>query len=126
MTLEVDTWCVVFGAMGVLIVGLFSLTAVLGALRHKPVQPIRLDDEISEQKWYQDEDGEATEESQEIHSCLGQRMAIAVFSAAGLASALASLVMSTRSRHSLLVPLWLQSGTWVSKFHTKKKFRDIC
>lgn len=68
---------------------------------------------------YEDEDGQATEASQAAFSDLFQRLALIVASAAGLALAAASAVL-TLTRHEtstdshLVIQQWLQFGNWVS------------
>lgn len=63
---------------------------------------------------YEDEDGTATEESQEAYSDFLPRLILLLTSAIASTDALISAVLtSTRSHPSLSVEQWLQFATWV-------------
>lgn len=65
---------------------------------------------------YEDEDGEATEESQGAYSDFIPRLILILISVVACLDALATAVLTTTRPHlSLTLEQWLQFGTWVSK-----------
>lgn len=63
---------------------------------------------------YEDEDGTATEESQEAYSDFVPRLILILISAVASIDALVTAILtSTRSQTSLSVEQWLQFATWV-------------
>lgn len=78
-------------------------------LRSKPKQ---YDGLIPER--YEDEDGAATDESQEAYSDLFPRLLLILISVVASAVALATAILTTtRSHLPLSIEQWLQFGTWV-------------
>ncbi|PGH14094.1 hypothetical protein AJ80_06099 [Polytolypa hystricis UAMH7299] len=62
---------------------------------------------------YQDEDGEATEESTKAFSDKTQRVLILILSVVGLLASLSLAILTTQSTHELLVDQWLRFPLWV-------------
>lgn len=64
---------------------------------------------------YEDEDGAATEESQEAYSDFIQRVTLVLISAVASVDALITAILtSAHSDISLAIEQWLQFATWVS------------
>lgn len=68
---------------------------------------------------YEDEDGEATEESQEAYSDFMPRLMLILISIFACLDALTTAILTTTRPHlSLSLEQWLQFATWVSLGHT--------
>ena len=65
------------------------------------------------QSGYQDEDGEARDESLTAASHRWQRAAIVGFSLIGLSTAFGDVMLALVQRDSDSIPLWLHVGDWV-------------
>jgi hypothetical protein len=65
------------------------------------------------QSGYQDEDGEARDETPMAASHRWQRAAIVGFSLIGLSTALGDVLLALIQRDSVLIPMWLHVGDWV-------------
>lgn len=106
----------VTGAVGCFVIVLLSYTSLLRIVKNVSRPDRQGDGETPE--LYEDEDGAATEETQNAFSDKLPRVMVAVTTGLGLLISLALAVFgAVRPHGSLSVEAWISFGAWVRLFH---------
>ncbi|KAE8154320.1 P-loop containing nucleoside triphosphate hydrolase protein [Aspergillus avenaceus] len=115
MTVNPEVVSILTGVLGLVLVALNSAPAAINIFDRvsTATRPIRLEGAPDAVLGYQDEDGEATDDSLNRFTDTWQRVAVVIFSVIGLELTLALAIVGTEISPSHFVPsFWLQLGNW--------------